>query len=172
MDGRAHRRGRRCAPIARIIAATFTVVGTLAPKGQGGWGQDQDDVILVPLETARRRLMGAMGLPPGAVLTPGATASRSAAWMSATTSPARRMTRIWSGVFWNPAEDPPDAAELAALPTTGRWGGPGLMVLPTALLVAASLAVAAAAGPLYSFSERTARELLDPVVYVQEVLGG
>ena len=51
----------------RVGRVPFTVVGVLAPKGQGGFGQDQDDVILVPLETARRRLMGAMALPPGAV---------------------------------------------------------------------------------------------------------
>jgi putative ABC transport system permease protein len=51
----------------RIGRVPFTVVGVLAAKGQGGFGQDQDDVILVPLETGRRRLMGAMGLPPGAV---------------------------------------------------------------------------------------------------------
>ena len=52
----------------RLGRVPFTVVGTLAPKGQGGFGQDQDDVIMVPLETARRRLMGAMGLPAGAVM--------------------------------------------------------------------------------------------------------
>ncbi len=51
----------------RLGRVPFTVVGTLKPKGQGGWGQDQDDVLLVPLETSRRRLMGAMALPPGAV---------------------------------------------------------------------------------------------------------
>src|SRR5690606_13345640 len=51
----------------RLGRVPFTVVGVLDSKGQGGWGQDQDDVVLVPLETARRRLMGAMGLPPGAV---------------------------------------------------------------------------------------------------------
>ncbi len=51
----------------RLGRVPFTVVGVLESKGQGGWGQDQDDVVLVPLETARRRLMGAMGLPPGAV---------------------------------------------------------------------------------------------------------
>jgi len=51
----------------RIGRVPFTVVGVLAPKGQGGFGQDQDDVVLVPLETTRRRLMGAMALPPGAV---------------------------------------------------------------------------------------------------------
>jgi putative ABC transport system permease protein len=52
----------------RLGRVPFTVVGTLAPKGQGGWGQDQDDVMVVPLETGRRRLLGAMGLPPGAVM--------------------------------------------------------------------------------------------------------
>ena len=51
----------------RIGRVPFTVVGTLQAKGQGGFGQDQDDVVLVPLETGRRRLMGAMGVPPGAV---------------------------------------------------------------------------------------------------------
>ncbi|MFT3756343.1 MAG: ABC transporter permease [Pseudoxanthomonas sp.] len=52
----------------RLGRVPFTVVGTLASKGQGGFGQDQDDVVMVPLETARRRLMGAMGLPAGAVM--------------------------------------------------------------------------------------------------------
>ena len=52
----------------RLGRVPFTVVGTLNPKGQGGFGQDQDDVVMVPLETARRRLMGAMGLPAGAVM--------------------------------------------------------------------------------------------------------
>ena len=52
----------------RLGRVPFTVVGTLAPKGQGGFGQDQDDVVMVPLETARRRLLGTMGLPPGAMM--------------------------------------------------------------------------------------------------------
>jgi putative ABC transport system permease protein len=52
----------------RIGRVPFVVVGTLAPKGQGGFGQDQDDVVMVPMETGRRRLLGAMGLPPGAVM--------------------------------------------------------------------------------------------------------
>ncbi len=52
----------------RLGRVPFTVVGTLASKGQGGFGQDQDDVMMVPLETGRRRLMGAMGLPSGAVM--------------------------------------------------------------------------------------------------------
>ncbi|MHC9086825.1 ABC transporter permease [Luteimonas sp. RIT-PG2_3] len=52
----------------RIGRVPFTVVGTLSPKGQSSWGRDQDDVMMVPLETGRRRLMGAMGLPPRAVM--------------------------------------------------------------------------------------------------------
>ena len=50
----------------RVGRVPFTVVGVLKSKGQGPWG-DQDDLILVPLETARRRLSGPMSLPPGAV---------------------------------------------------------------------------------------------------------
>ena len=52
----------------RIGRTNFTVTGTLAPKGMSGFGRDQDDVVMVPLDTARRRLLGAMGLPPGAVM--------------------------------------------------------------------------------------------------------
>ena len=52
----------------RLGRVPFTVVGTLQPKGQGGFGQDQDDVVMVPIETARRRLLGSMGMPPDAVM--------------------------------------------------------------------------------------------------------
>lgn len=51
----------------RIGRVPFTVVGVANPKGQSGWGGDQDDTVFVPLDTARRRLMGQMQLPPGAV---------------------------------------------------------------------------------------------------------
>ncbi|GMU44224.1 MAG: ABC transporter permease [Xanthomonadales bacterium] len=51
----------------RVGRVPFTVVGVLKSKGQGPFG-DQDDLILVPLETARRRLAGPMALPPGAVM--------------------------------------------------------------------------------------------------------
>ena len=51
----------------RLGRVPFTVVGVLASKGQGGFGQDQDDVVVVPLETARRRLANSQSMPPGAV---------------------------------------------------------------------------------------------------------
>jgi putative ABC transport system permease protein len=42
----------------RIGRVPFTVVGVLEPKGQNPSEQDQDDNLMVPLSTARRRLLG------------------------------------------------------------------------------------------------------------------
>ena len=44
--------------IVRIKKIPFTVAGVLTPKGQTTWGQDQDDLIFVPLTTAQRQLFG------------------------------------------------------------------------------------------------------------------
>jgi len=44
--------------IVRIQKIPFTVVGVLTPKGQTTWGQDQDDIVFVPLTTAQRQLFG------------------------------------------------------------------------------------------------------------------
>ncbi len=51
----------------RLGRVPFTVVGVLGAKGQGGFGQDQDDMVVMPLETARRRLSNSQSMPPGAV---------------------------------------------------------------------------------------------------------
>jgi putative ABC transport system permease protein len=42
----------------RIMNVPFRVVGVLAPKGQSMTGYDQDDLAIVPITTARRRLFG------------------------------------------------------------------------------------------------------------------
>ena len=42
----------------RIRKVPFVVIGTLEPKGQNLMGQDQDDVILMPISTARNRVLG------------------------------------------------------------------------------------------------------------------
>jgi putative ABC transport system permease protein len=42
----------------RIRGVPFQVIGVLAPKGQTSWGQDQDDVVIVPFNTAERRVLG------------------------------------------------------------------------------------------------------------------
>lgn len=44
--------------VVRIKKFPFTVVGVLGMKGQTTWGQDQDDVVYVPLTTAQRLLFG------------------------------------------------------------------------------------------------------------------
>ena len=42
----------------RINNAPYQVIGVLDSKGQSSMGQDQDDVVLVPLTTAQERLIG------------------------------------------------------------------------------------------------------------------
>jgi len=44
--------------VVRIKQFPFTVVGVLSLKGQTTWGQDQDDVVYVPLTTGQRLLFG------------------------------------------------------------------------------------------------------------------
>ena len=41
----------------RVGPIPFTVIGVLAPKGQSGF-QDQDDIVVVPLDAARSRIIG------------------------------------------------------------------------------------------------------------------
>src|SRR5215471_1226630 len=42
-----------------IKSVPFTVAGVLTPKGQSPTGQDQDDVILLPISTATEKVLGA-----------------------------------------------------------------------------------------------------------------
>lgn len=51
----------------RIRKVPFTVVGVLARKGQSPTGQDQDDIILVPLSTAKKKVLGVSQANAGAV---------------------------------------------------------------------------------------------------------
>jgi putative ABC transport system permease protein len=44
--------------VIRIRKVPFVVIGTLGRKGQSLLGQDQDDVILMPISTARNRVLG------------------------------------------------------------------------------------------------------------------
>ena len=53
--------------IIRIKKVPFTVVGVLSRKGQNSWGQDQDDVILIPISTAKKKVLGVSQANPRAV---------------------------------------------------------------------------------------------------------
>ncbi len=42
----------------RVRGVPMTVVGVLQPKGQNALGQDQDDVLMIPISTLRNRIWG------------------------------------------------------------------------------------------------------------------
>ncbi len=44
--------------IIRIKKLPFRVLGVLSPKGQTGFGHDQDDIIIVPYTTAQKKIAG------------------------------------------------------------------------------------------------------------------
>ena len=47
----------------RVRQFSCEVVGLLASKGQGAFGNDQDDVVLLPLKTLQRRVIGSTRVP-------------------------------------------------------------------------------------------------------------
>jgi putative ABC transport system permease protein len=44
--------------IVRVRNLPFRVIGVFAPKGQGQWGQDQDDFVFAPYTTIQKKLLG------------------------------------------------------------------------------------------------------------------
>jgi len=46
--------------VVRINKIPFTVIGVLETKGQSPMGQDQDDVIYIPITTAQKKLFGTL----------------------------------------------------------------------------------------------------------------
>ena len=44
--------------IIRIKRVPFTIIGVLSLKGQSPWGQDQDDIVLIPISTAKKKVLG------------------------------------------------------------------------------------------------------------------
>ncbi len=47
--------------VIRVRGTPFTVIGVLARKGQNSMGQDQDDVVIMPMSTFRNRIWNAGG---------------------------------------------------------------------------------------------------------------
>jgi putative ABC transport system permease protein len=44
--------------VVRVAGVPLTVIGVLDRKGQSSWGQDQDDVVIIPILTANKRVLG------------------------------------------------------------------------------------------------------------------
>ena len=82
--------------------------------------------------------------------------------------------KVWVSVFWSPPigaaarDDVPAAAAAAAAKAPRRL--PRLMLVPTAVLAALTLAIGVGAGPLYDLSDRAAADLVDPNHYIEAVL--
>jgi len=68
-----------------VKGQSMRVVGLLASKGQSGYGQDQDDVVIIPFTTAQRKVLG-VAAPSQTQIT--ATTTVSNATMAVTTSAA------------------------------------------------------------------------------------
>jgi len=47
--------------VIRVRKVPLTIIGVLDRKGQNALGQDQDDIILMPISTARNRVLGQTG---------------------------------------------------------------------------------------------------------------
>jgi multicomponent Na+:H+ antiporter subunit D len=76
------------------------------------------------------------------------------------------MLKIWSGVFWGTADEPPPDPD-----SIGRRGLalPRLMWTATGVVVAASVGFVIAAAPLYELGHTAAAVLMDPTVYIEAV---
>jgi multicomponent Na+:H+ antiporter subunit D len=95
------------------------------------------------------------------------------------------MARVWTKAFWRARADAPEGALAMASPAAllddaedvayadrddvGRM--PVGMLVPTGALIAVGLALTVFAGPIFSYSERAAAEVLDRGQYISAVLG-
>lgn len=75
------------------------------------------------------------------------------------------MTKIWIGVFWG------DVQPVVPEGRVGVLRHHRLMSAATIVVVGSTLAIAAFAGPLYSFCVGAAAQLVDPSQYIEAVLG-
>ena len=73
------------------------------------------------------------------------------------------MVKIWVGAFWG------DVEPVDRIGVVGLLRRQPLMAAGTAVVVVASLTIAVAAGPLYDFAEKAARQALDVASYVSAV---
>jgi multicomponent Na+:H+ antiporter subunit D len=72
------------------------------------------------------------------------------------------MTKIWMEAFWRPR---PEVASRGQ----GRAGG--ALWAPAVSLAALTLAIGAAAGPVFELSREAAAQIADPEIYIGAVLG-
>ncbi len=79
--------------IIRVKNSPLRVIGVLSRKGQSSWGQDQDDIVLIPFQTAERKVLGVAGSAGAAAQAGQSAGARAAATMPAA-SPGGAAARI------------------------------------------------------------------------------
>jgi multicomponent Na+:H+ antiporter subunit D len=96
------------------------------------------------------------------------------------------VARVWTKAFWRSRVDAPEGDLAAAAPSVllddaedvafddrddvGRM--PIGMLAPTMALIAVGLTLTVAAGPVFSYADRAAGEVLDRGQYISAVVGG
>jgi macrolide transport system ATP-binding/permease protein len=70
----------------RVKNFPMKIIGVLSVKGQSSYGQDQDDVVIVPFNTAERKVLGVSGPPAAAAPAAVATANASNPYASVPTT--------------------------------------------------------------------------------------
>ena len=46
--------------VVRVRNVPFTIVGVLTKKGQSQWGQDYDDIVIIPVSTFQQKIQGGL----------------------------------------------------------------------------------------------------------------
>lgn len=77
------------------------------------------------------------------------------------------MSKVWIGAFWGTPTEPPQDTDR---PTTTAAVASRTMYGATATLVTVTLFIAFSAGSIWDMTESIATDLLDPTVYISEVL--
>jgi len=89
----------------RIASVPFEVIGVLDKKGPSGSGQDQDDVVFVPVSTARLRLFGGASQINRQSISYILVKARSGALMQTAESEIKALLRQRHGLHGSSADD-------------------------------------------------------------------
>jgi putative ABC transport system permease protein len=79
--------------IVRILNTPFTIIGVLKSKGMSPGGQDQDDVVFVPLKAAMVRLIGGANSVNHDAIAYILTSARSSDWITAAAEDIKDLLR-------------------------------------------------------------------------------
>ncbi|MGH7863515.1 MAG: ABC transporter permease, partial [Candidatus Binataceae bacterium] len=73
----------------RVKNSPLRVIGVLTRKGQSSWGQDQDDIVLIPFQTGERKVLGVAGVAAAAMQAAAVLAAAPAQSGKSSSSPPR-----------------------------------------------------------------------------------